>query len=129
MGMKNATTNFQRVMDHLLGAANLSHCAFAYVDDVLIHSATPEQHILDVAAVLDAMIKDGMKVHPEKCIIGTDVVPFLGHNVCGWGLTPQLAKIQAILELPDSVSALRSLLGLFRYYAGYSPNFSTELPW
>ena len=130
MGMKNATAHFQRVMDHLLGAASLSHCAFAYVDDVLVHSPTPEQHIIDVSAVLDAMGRNGMKAHPEKCIIGTDVIPFLGHNVCGWGLTPQLAKIQAILAIllkaPDTISALRCVLGLFRYYAVYTPNFSAD---
>ena len=69
-----------------------------------------------------------MKVHPEKCVIGTDVIPFLGHNVCGWGLTPQLAKIQAILELkaPHTISELRSVLGLFRYYAVNSPSFSAD---
>ena len=112
MGMKNATAHFQRVMDHLLGAASLSHCAFAYVDDVLVHSPTPEQHIIDVSAVLDAMGRNGMKAHPEKCIIGTDVI----------------FKIQALLELkaPDTISALRSVLGLFRYYAVYSPNFSAD---
>ena len=46
-------------MDHLLSAASLSHCAFAYVDDVLVHSPTPEQHIIDVSAVLDAMGRNG----------------------------------------------------------------------
>ena len=85
MGMKNATAHFQRVMDHLLGAAGLSHCAFAYVDDVLIHSPTPEQHIIDVSAVLAAMKRDGMKVHPEKCVIGTDVIPFLTCTVASIG--------------------------------------------
>ena len=129
MGMKNATANFQRIMDHCLGAAGLSHCAFAYVDDVLIHSPNPEQHIKDVCAVLDAMHKDGLKAHPEKCILGTDVIPFLGHNVSAWGLTPQACKIQAILELPapTTVSELRSCLGLFRYYACYSPNYSADV--
>ena len=78
MGMENGTANFQRMMDHCRawatvhdgplprgsrpgplymmdhcrGAAGLGHCAFAYVDDVLIHSASPEQRIKDVCAVL-----------------------------------------------------------------------------
>ena len=87
---------FQRLIDFTLASASLSGCACGYIDDILIHSPTPEQHVVDVGAVLDALDEVDLIVHHEKCLIGADMVPYLGHNVSAYGLTPQLAKVEAI---------------------------------
>jgi hypothetical protein len=36
-----------------IAKAGLGHCAKAFIDDVFIHCATPEQYIKDVANMLD----------------------------------------------------------------------------
>ena len=128
MDMRNATAQFQRVIDYTLQAAGLTHCACGYVDDILVHSPSPEQHILDVRAVFKTLRDVSFMVHPEKCLFGSDMVPYLGHNVSSWGLTPQACKIEAIrnMPIPDSISALRSTLGYFLYYSGYNPNHAAQ---
>ena len=128
MGMKNSTAQFQRLIDFTLASANLSGCACGYIDDILIHSPTPEQHVVDVGAVLDALDEVSLRVHPEKCLIGADMVPYLGHNVSAYGLTPQLAKVEAIrnMAVPTTVSLLRAAIGFFVYYSGYNPNHSAQ---
>lgn len=54
-GLRNASANFQRVMDMEVAQAGLDHCTIAYIDDVLIWSDFPEKHEKDVAAVLDML--------------------------------------------------------------------------
>ena len=71
MGMRNATAQFQRVIDFELQDAGLTHCACGYVDDILVHSPTPEQHIKDLRAVLSALRRVNLKVHPRLKPSGT----------------------------------------------------------
>jgi hypothetical protein len=125
-GLRNASAFFQRVLDYEIAKAGLGHCAMAFIDDVCIHSPSPEQHVKDVAAVLDMLLSCGLRVHPEKSVFGAQVVQYLGHNVSADGLTPQEAKIQAVKELraPGNVSELRAILGFLGYYRCYIPAFS-----
>jgi len=68
----------------------------------------------------------GLKAHPDKTVLCSDTVEFLGHNVSEQGLTPSEAKVAAIKALrpPTNVSQLRSVLGFVGYYRCYIPNFS-----
>jgi len=48
-GIKTATSEFQKRVDHALTTAGLDHCAGAFVDDVIIWGADTQQHTRDVA--------------------------------------------------------------------------------
>eukprot|EP00775_Hariotina_reticulata_P015236 gene15236-biopygen2480 len=100
----------------------------AFVDDILIFSKTPEEHIVHVRKVLEALNKVGIKLHPDKSLFACDVVEYLGFNVSKYGLTPHHAKIAAIeaLKTPSNVSEVRSVLGLMSYYRRFIQNFSTH---
>ena len=126
-GLTNATAQFQTVMETLITRAGLTHCALAFVDDLLIHSATAEAHIQDVDKVMDMLLSCGLRAHPDKSVFGADTVEYLGHLVSSYGLHPTQAKVAAILNLaaPTNVSELRSVLGLLNYYREYCIGFST----
>jgi hypothetical protein len=126
-GLVNASAKFQRVMDAELQRAGLSHCATAFIDDVLIWSDTAEQHVEDVSRVLDALAAVGLRAHPEKSIFGAAEVEYLGHNIGSYGMTPHEAKVAAIkaLPVPTSASQLLSVLGFINYYRVYCPNFAS----
>lgn len=125
-GIKNSVAIFQRIMETELERAGLSHCTQVFVDDVIIHSKTMEEHIQHVAAVLDALHAVGLRLHPAKCIFATDKVEYLGHMVTPAGLEPVAAKVAAMAQLPvpKNKDELRSQLGLLNYYRGYIPNAS-----
>ena len=125
-GLKNASAKFQRVMDYELAQGGLDHCARAYVDDVLIFSDTPQEHVQHVAAVLDVLHSCGLRAHPDKSIFGADVLEYLGHNLSANGISPHHAKVSAILAMkpPRNVSELRAHLGFINYYRCYVPNMS-----
>lgn len=69
------------------------------IDDVLIWSETPEQHIHDVERVLDALAACGLRAHLDKSIFGADVIEYLGHNLSADGVSPQRAKVAGIMAL------------------------------
>jgi hypothetical protein len=124
-GCKNAPAHFQELMEHEL--RDFHECAVIYIDDVLIHSATPEDHIRDVSAVLDKLKSVGMFAHPGKSIIGTKHVEYLGFQLSPGAISAHAAKTKAIraLRIPTTVSELRSVLGYMNYYRCFVPRFST----
>jgi RNase H-like domain found in reverse transcriptase/Reverse transcriptase (RNA-dependent DNA polymerase)/Integrase zinc binding domain/PHD-finger len=126
-GLSNATAAFQRIMDMELASAKLSHCAFAFVDDLLVHSETAEEHLVHVAQVLDCLANCGLRVHPDKSVFGASVVEYLGHNISAHGLSPHSAKTMAIQHFkePTNVTELKSILGFINYYRCYCPSYST----
>ena len=98
----------------------------AFVDDILVFWLSPEQHLADCGAVLQCLIRCGLKLHPDKTVLAAEEVEFLGHMVSAQGLWPMAAKIAAILALqpPTNLTELQALLGLVNYYRCYVPKFS-----
>ena len=125
-GLVNATAEFQKVLDYHIQKAGLQRCCEVYVDDIIIHSATPEQHAKDLEAVLQMLFEVGLRVHPDKTVVGADVLEFLGHLVCGNGIAPLEARVAALQrsQAPADVSQCRSLYGLFNYYRVYIEGFA-----
>ena len=127
-GLKQAPAAFQRVMDFEMGQAGLLHCTKTFIDDILVHSASVEQHLKDLRAVLTALQNCGLRAHPEKTLLMIDTVDFLGYDVSQFGLTPQEAKIKALKDMPwpKDVSELRTKLGMLQYYACYCENYAAR---
>lgn len=125
-GLKNAPAEFQERMDRALQDHGLSGFCRVYIDDLLIHSATFEEHVQHVQQVLSMLRSINMRAHPAKSLWACDIIEFLGHNVSSTGLTPQEAKVKAIRALPPPVNlkALRRALGFINYYRCYVPGFS-----
>jgi len=125
-GARNATDHFQRVMDAEITRAGLQNIVASFVDDILIHSDSAESHLVHLKDTLNMLESCGLKAHPDKTVIGSATVEFLGHNVSFHGLTSSEAKVAAIkaLKPPSTVSQLRSILGFIGYYHCYIPLFS-----
>lgn len=125
-GLRNATAAFQRVVDQELRRAGLTGCAKVFVDDILIHSDTFEDHVRHVEAVLQCLQRCRLRAHPRKSTFGCERVEYLGHLVTTDGLEPLAAKVAAMAQLPapSGVPQLRAVLGLLNYYRHFIPNFS-----
>ena len=91
-GLRNVAQTFQRFMDQVLRGIP---SAYAYINDVLIASPTPAQHLDDVRAVFDhlAIASHGIVINPNKCLFG---VKYLGHHIDHHGITPVPEKVKAI---------------------------------
>ena len=65
-GLTNAPATFQRLMESCLGDLHLNWCII-YLDDVIIHSKSPEEHIERLKGVFHKLRKAGLKLKPSKC--------------------------------------------------------------
>ena len=123
-GLKNAAQSFQRFIDEVLRGL---HFAYAYIDDVLIASSNPEEHVQHLQAVLERFKKYGVIINPTKCELGVSKLHFLGHEVDSAGIRPLPEKVNAIQEfpLPETRKKLREFLGLINFYHRFIKNCAT----
>jgi hypothetical protein len=82
----NAAQAFQRMMDTMLAGLPV---IFVYIDDILVASATREQHLKDLREVFERLAANGLLVKPSKSLFGQEAVSFLGHEVDMNGVRPQ----------------------------------------
>jgi Reverse transcriptase (RNA-dependent DNA polymerase) len=73
----NAGATFQRLMDMILAGISFEIC-LAYIDDVIVFSATLEQHLERLEIVLARIQSAGLKLKPTKCFLMQRSVGFLG---------------------------------------------------
>lgn len=122
-GIKSAPELFQREMENLFrGIRGL----IVYMDDLLVHGSTDEEHDQILREVLDRIHKRNMRINEQKSQFGVREVIFLGHCVTTEGIRPTDDKIRAILDLqpPSSTTELRSLLGLINFVGKFIPNLA-----
>ena len=81
-GLKNAPAVFQRAMDFALSGLDPLFCMI-YIDDILVHSSTPEQHLLDLERLFDRLASFNIVINPTKCRLFREELPFLGFVVSG----------------------------------------------
>lgn len=75
--------------------------AYAYIDDVLIASLTPELQIKDLRTVFECLSAHGIII---KCVFGVPELDFIGHHTDSHGITPLSEKVQAIRDFPQPQS-------------------------
>lgn len=97
-GLVNASSSFQRMVDTLLRPH--SKYAVAYLDDICIFSATWEEHVQHLRAVLHAIKQAGLTVRPSKCQLGCAFIEYLGHAIGSGEIKPVQAKVKSVLDWP-----------------------------
>eukprot|EP00914_Ancora_sagittata_P001395 GHVO01003634.1.p1 GENE.GHVO01003634.1~~GHVO01003634.1.p1 ORF type:complete len:166 (+),score=7.74 GHVO01003634.1:701-1198(+) len=125
-GMINAPATFQRAMDTVLG--NLRYRGvLVYIDDVLVHTRTEEEHIPLLLKVLERLRDADLYINDKKCYFVKTELTYLGHIVDANGIKPDPVKVQALHSLasPSDVASLRRQLGLLGYYRQFIPDFAT----
>src|SRR6266511_3872482 len=65
-GLCNAPATFQRLMNKIL-RPYVGKFVEVYLDDVIIHSRTKEEHIKHVRAVLQKIMVANLKLQRSKC--------------------------------------------------------------
>ena len=115
-GVSSAASLFQKAMDAILQGLPIVIC---YVDDILITGATPEEHLMNLAEVLDRLSKHGMRLKREKCKFLPGSVEYLRHCIDSDGVHTSPSKVEAFSKAlaPRNVIELHSFLGMINYYS------------
>ena len=64
--LTTAPATFQQLMQSCFGNLHLHYCII-YLDDVIVFSKTPEEHLLRLRAVFEKLKQVGLKLKPSKC--------------------------------------------------------------
>ena len=87
--------------------------AKAYIDDIVIFSATLEQHLSHLDAVFRLFVEHNVALNPQKAYIGYPSITLLGQKMNGLGLISAAEKIAAISnwKFSRNLKLLESYLG------------------
>ena len=110
----------QQVLHGIKGVRNIA-------DDILVFSATYEEHNTALEHCLQRLEASGLTVNLGKCVFLKHHLEFFGLVFSKDGISPDPKQISALANraTPTTVSEIRSLLGMANFSAQFIPNFAT----
>jgi hypothetical protein len=126
-GLTNAPATQQRFMEAVLSGLLWEFC-MVYIDDIVIWSDTPEQHVERIAAVFQKLREGEVYLSPSKCFFAQSEFEILGHVCTKEGVSPNPKKVEAISNFPapENRKELRRFLGLATWVSRFIRNFSRK---
>ena len=125
MGLTGSPPTFQCLVEKVLVGLTWKVCV-PYIDDIIVFSKTPEQHLERLKMVFERFRAANLKINPSKCDFFRTQVPFLGHIVSKEGLQADPSKVEAVKTFPifKNQTEVKAFLGLASYYRRFVPNFA-----
>jgi len=123
-GMVNAGATLVRAIKILLkGMSGVE----SYIDDIIVHSATWEQHLQLLEELFSRISAAGMTARPSKCTLATDRVEFIGHVLSDGSMGLLESNLEKIKQAPrpKTKKEVRAFLGLTGYYRQYIANYAS----
>ena len=92
-GLAQAPAYFQELMTDILKDFNF---AIAYLDDIIIFSKTPQDHLTHIRKVLEKLQSAKLSMKMSKCNFFSKEIQYLGHILRATGIQPLPSKTHAI---------------------------------
>jgi hypothetical protein len=101
-------------------------CIIAYVDDILIYSATEEDRLRHLNLVFQRLQENKLFLKLSKCAFDKSSVDFCGTNVSSQGVHIDSSKLEALCATPapTNVKQLQYFLGICNWFREFIPDFS-----
>ena len=124
-GLCNSPPTFQRLMQNCLGELNLTYCLI-YLDDVIVFSEMPEEHLQRMRVVFDRLQEHGLKLKLSKCDVFKSEINYLAHHVSKKGVRPLKKNLESIAQClpPDTYTKVKSFVGLVGHYRHFIKGFA-----
>lgn len=121
-GRSNAPSTFMHIMNQALRPF-IGRFVVVYFDDILVFSASLEEHIDHLRQVLMVLRAETL----DKCEWGVKRVLFLGYVISTEGLSMDDSKVDAIRSwpTPKTISEVGSFHGLASFYRRFVSHFSS----
>ena len=99
----------------------------AYLDDIIIFSRTPEEHLKHIEIIFQKLKIAGLKLKESKCDFFKSEIHYLGPPYFNdKGIQPLPEKLDTIRNMPRprTPKEIKQFLGLTGYYRKFIPCFS-----
>lgn len=114
-GLSNAPDIFQEIMQTIV----LADCpgVINYLDDVLVHGSTLEEHNENLEKVLCRLREHNVVINDKKSQFGKESVKFIGYRFSRDGISVEDDKLRALKEFrtPETILEVKSFLGLLNF--------------
>ena len=126
-GLCNAPSTFQRMMDSVFADMIAEGWLVIYIDDLLVHSKTPAEHVQHLRRVFARLAEHGLYLKLKKCVWNKPQVKFLGHVAGRNGVAPDPDKVATVRDwpVPTCLKDLQAFLGLANYFRKFIQGYST----
>ena len=100
--------------------------AIAYLDDIIIFSKTPQEHLSHVCMVFEKLKSANLSMKKSKCSFFSKEIQYLGHVLSATGIRPLPSKAHAIQHMNplSTPKQVRAFLGLVGYYRKFIKGFA-----
>jgi len=125
MGICNAPEIFhQRMVSAMEGLTGVE----TYIDDLLVHGSTLDEHNHRLSLVLNKLEKVGVTLNIDKCQFAKQSIEYLGHELTAEGINPMKSKVEAVekMTVPEDKKAIERFLGFVNYLAKFIPQLSSH---
>lgn len=111
--LTGAPVVFQRLMNAVLSGL-IGNTCFVYLDDIVIHSKTIEEHKEKLIKVFDRLNEHKLLLQPDKCNFFMTQIKYLGHVISGDGVKSDPDKINVVVNypVPETLKQIKAFLGL-----------------
>ncbi|KAK3558897.1 hypothetical protein QTP86_032158 [Hemibagrus guttatus] len=106
-GLTNAPAVFQALINGVFQDL-LGKWVIAYIDDILVYSTPPEEHVLHIQEVLSQLQQHHLYVKLEKCEFHRSTLTFLSYVISRRGVEMDAVKVRAVTDWP-APTTLRKL--------------------
>ena len=120
-GLTNAVTGCMRVMREVFKGLDGT---IIYLDDILVHGRTMEEHDERLEQVFRRIEKHNLSLNPVKCQFTLSEIQYLGHKLFGGQISPDPDRIKPIIDSPhpSNTAELERFLGMINYFRHYIPD-------
>jgi hypothetical protein len=124
-GLTNAPATFQAYINNTLRGLVDVFC-IVYLDDILIFSRTPEEHMKHLELVIERLHRAELYANPKKCEFFQPELEFLGFLVNKEGIRMDPARVETISKWPrpQTYRDIQVFLGFCNFYRRFIFGFS-----
>ena len=125
-GLTNSFATFQAFMNTIFANLVAAGKVAVYLDDILIYTATPEEHQAVTHDILQCLSAHNLYLHSEKCEFAQDQIEYLELIIQEGKVFMDLVKIHAVVHWPTpcNLRNLQGFLGFANFYCHFIKDFA-----
>ena len=133
MGLNISPSIWQSYINAILSCFQSKRYCEAIMDDLILFTPSKESHMNKLEDILNALLKNGLKVSPKKCQLFRTSLQYMGNeifienkNICVKPLRNRLEAIQK-LQPPKTPKGCRSFAGVVNFLSMFCPELQRLL--